>query len=539
METADIADPLPLGNAKAQPLILLRNAIALQNYNAAVTSFELVQTTKAPGLAAGDLVALIKLIARTSSGSNPHRIAQQALEITTTASSAGLVFDAEASAALVQLWAKTGDIGAAVRAAHTAVAAGPTATGKRQIHESLVVALAQCNHPDAAAKLMTRSELPTAESYAAVIKGFAENGAIEKAVATYDKMIVAGMAPSAQSLEALIHGYAAIGRITSAHKYFDEFKKRNLKQGTEAFTGMIRVHAMRGNVGDAVDFYRRMREAGVEASAATYAHLIRAYAKQKDVAGAVRFFHKKELIKGFRFSLDMYAAMIETYASVGQLDLAWRMLGQALPATTHTGIPTKLVAPLAADAIGKHPDYVKDMLRVARIPAQQHASVLGSLVEALLNSPDARNKEHAITMYRTVSTSFPSGAPGDHAHNLELLAHASSGDLAKAILAFKAIRATGQKPDASVYLELIKGYAANGEKEAINELLTNMTADSVPPNLEVFEAALQGLGADTTRLADIGSQIADSGLVASSSLSHPNVLAAVKASGKPFLIDTL
>ncbi|KAJ3171680.1 hypothetical protein HDU88_007760 [Geranomyces variabilis] len=383
METATIADPFAFDNPQANPSIILRNAIALGNCEAAIRALQLcaADPAKLAEVTSADAEAVVKILLAGTGKLDVE-------EVKETANMAnGLIATPEGFAALIQLWGRAGDTAAAVRTAKAAASLSPASATLAPVREAVVTLFADAGHSAEAAELLKRS--PSPAGYAAVIRSYAKSQSMDAAVDVYEQMLAAGASPTAGVIEALIDGYAAKGRITSAFKYFNELKTHGLPQSTAAWTGMIRVHAVRGNVGDAVSFYRQMREAGIEASADTYTHLIAAHGKNKDVAGASRFFYKKELVKGFAFSPEMYSALIDAYAIVGQFDLAWRTLGQALKATPEIGVPD--VTALATDVAGKHAAYLRDMIRASGIPPARQGAAVGAIVDALVkaNNPAA------------------------------------------------------------------------------------------------------------------------------------------------------
>ncbi|KAJ3178789.1 hypothetical protein HDU87_003344 [Geranomyces variabilis] len=392
METATIADPFAFDNPQANPAIILRNAIALGNRQAAVRALRLcaADPAKLAEVTSADAEAILRMVLSDTGKVD----VEEMKEIATMAS--GLVATPEGLAALIQLWGRAGDLAAAVRTAKEAAASSTAhATTLAPVREALVILFADAGLSKEAAELLKRS--PTPAGYAAVIHSHAKSQSMDAAVGIYEQMLAAGAIPTAAVIEALIDGFAAGGRITSAFKYFNELKTRGLPQSTAAWTGMIRVHAVRGNVGDAVSFYRQMREAGIEASSDTYTHLIAVHGKNKDVAGASRFFYKKELVKGFAFSPEMYGALIDAYATIGQFDLAWRTLGQALKATPEIAVPD--VAALATDVAGKHPTYLRDMIRASGIPPARQVAAVGAVVDALVNSNNPAAAQTVLESY--------------------------------------------------------------------------------------------------------------------------------------------
>ncbi|KAJ3161993.1 hypothetical protein HDU86_005691 [Geranomyces michiganensis] len=402
METVTIADPFPFDNPQANPAIILRNAIALENSAAAIRALRLcaADPAKLAGVTSAEAEAVLGMVLKRTGKADVEEITDIANLVN------GLVATPEGSASLITLWGRAGDLAAAVRTAKSAAAASSAPESLRSVHEALVSLFAEAGHSAEAAELLKRS--PTAAGYAAVIRSYANSQSMDAAVEVYQEMLAARVTPTAAIIEALIDGYAAGGRITSAFKYFNELKARGLPQSSAAWTGMIRVHAVKGNVGDAVSYYRQMREAGVEATAETYTHLIAVHGKHKDIAGASRFFYKKELVKGFEFSPQMYAALMEAYATAGQLDLAWRTFAQAVKASPEIEIPA--VPALVADVAGKHPSYLRDMIRGSGIPVERAERWVTDSSVATAHAAGASKSESTAELYQAALSVFMGAA---------------------------------------------------------------------------------------------------------------------------------
>ncbi|KAI8915478.1 hypothetical protein DFJ77DRAFT_370366 [Powellomyces hirtus] len=543
LESTTISDPFPFDNPAADPFIILRNAIALNNYPAVAKAFRLctLDLKRCAALPESDIITVLNMAA--------------APDVEQTAKDIGILFQSVIDCfsdidrkiplgvqpALVRLNGKRGRISVAVREANAVLSAGVDVDAKlkQDTFDALIYVLSEADLPEAAARLLERSANASAENFAAVIKGFASKGAMDQALVTYQKMLESGTQATPAILEALIDGFAAKGLISSAFKYFNELKSRNLPQRSAAYTAMIRVHTVRGNVGDAVDFYRRMREAGVEATADAYAYLIQAHGKQGDIAGAIRFLHKKELVKGFRFSSSMYAAMIGAYAHVGQMDLAWRMLGQALNNPVHdVALSTPMLAPLAKDIADKHPAYLKDMLRISGIKADTHQDVVVGLMEALVVDPHIRNAVAALSIYKMLGTEFlPSASPNRNAHSFAVVAHVSLGDMESAEQIMEAVKESGTRTLPAAHLALIEGYANKGDKLAAEKAVDAMDASGYVPDAAVYNAAIKACGDDEKTIRNLATMAADVGFVPNS--KHTHFANALKRIGAKTIVDRL
>ncbi|KAI8826772.1 uncharacterized protein EV422DRAFT_511387 [Fimicolochytrium jonesii] len=464
-------DPFPFDNPDADATLLLANAVALKNSEAAVKSLELLRKKSEAGVEdAGKtglesegkkaeprglgsvlgpeyIVGVLNMVADNAG-------ATQA-ELTTVAKAVhgdvedGAV-DLKVAEALIGVWGRVGDVSKAVRTAFVALSAGPSWADEAKIGNALIGVLAKGGYSEAARQILSglaaRGLAPTADAYAAVIKAFGEAGDVEAAEEIFNSMREAGVAPTSAVVSALIHGHASQGRITSAHKYFNDLLKLRLAQTPDAWTGMIRAHAVRGNVGDATDFYRRMRSAGLEAPSDAYAYLIKAHAKNKDVTGANKFLYKKELVRGFTPSPAMYAAMVDAYVAVGEINLAWRVVAKAF-GVEGKEIPAIVVAPLARDAANKDLGYLAYLLRASGLSTSAKApDTVAALMEALLRDPSSStrtpNAQAAIKLYTAFNTPHVPHPATRHAHHLALEAYALVNDTVNADKLYNIIHQT-------------------------------------------------------------------------------------------------
>ncbi|KAI9017647.1 hypothetical protein BC832DRAFT_545305 [Gaertneriomyces semiglobifer] len=517
-------DPLPLTNPEANPVYLVRNAVALERPRSVVQAYRLCQNREGTlaHLTAKDLEGILAA-ATTLPLKDSKTLVDDVLRDIRTLQ---LKTSPEVNAAIVTALAHTSSVEAAVRFAKTLESlSGP-------VLDALVSVLALNGRPSAALRLISRGS-PSEQHFAVVIEGFAQIGAMNDAMRVYGDMTTAGYTATPAVLVSLINACAALGKVTSATKYFNELSRRNLPQTSDAWTALLRVHAVRGILSEAISTYRRMRSAGVEASPQTFAYLIEAHGKAKDLAGAVRFFYKKENVRGFRQSADMFRALVDAYVTAEQPELAWRVVGHMVK-TLGSDYSSSTVRSLAKDLVGKHPSYVEDMLRTSDVSADEAALLASRIMEALVESSEMST---AVALYNLLPEAGIRLAVSTK--ELAILAMGSSGDVAGAQSAFEMI----STPTEKAYVNLMTVHASKGDKAATMDVFEKMRSAGFVATGAAYSQLFKVLGvaagnADVAQVRALVSEMSNCGVIPHE-VREQILEQAITVSGSAAAIDSL
>ncbi|TPX36639.1 hypothetical protein SmJEL517_g01302 [Synchytrium microbalum] len=316
--------------------------------------------------------------------------------------------------------------------------------------------------------------------------------------------------PSLSVNKALMDFFADYGRITPVNKYFDDLKKAGIQPDSGCYDALIKTHVVRGQLGDAIHTYAEMRKRGLEATDATYINLINGHSDAKDVAGAVRFFYKKHSVPGYTPSASVCAALVSAYASAGELQKAWRTVKTSMD-VQKTRFTTGDFTALAAAHANKHTDMLRDALTWAEISKNKHRkiSLTHNLIQSMvdLHSQEgahgvlrlAADLEKALKMHLT-----------DNIKSCMVSAHAMLGETDKAeqmLEAFK-FKPTNRQP----YNLLLKAYADAKDPAGIHRVRAVMKQSNVQPDSDTFEALLTG-ASDNDAVKLIVNQMYQSGWI--------------------------
>ncbi|XP_047947424.1 pentatricopeptide repeat-containing protein At4g30700 [Salvia hispanica] len=190
-------------------------------------------------------------------------------------------------------------------------------------------------------------------SWNAMISGYAQNGATEKAIPLFQEMqeldirpnpvtittILSACAqlgalglgkwlhrlikkesllPSIYISTALIDMYMKCGSIEEARRLFDAMDERN----AVTWNAMISGYGLHGEGKEALRLYREMQEAGVPPTGVTHLSVLYACSHSGLVEEGERVFHSMIHVHGFEPKSEHYACMVDILGRGGQLEEA-------------------------------------------------------------------------------------------------------------------------------------------------------------------------------------------------------------------------
>ncbi|XP_057818542.2 pentatricopeptide repeat-containing protein At2g13600 isoform X2 [Cryptomeria japonica] len=204
------------------------------------------------------------------------RRVEQAMEIHQTIIESGLLSDYVLGNALIDMYAKCGNI---------------------------------CKARDLFDQMPHRSVV----SWNAMIAGYAKNGVLEEA----SKLLKVMPSRDVFSWTALIAGYAQYGVLDEALKLFKEMPQRNVI----SWTAMIAGYAQNGFVEAALGTFKQMLFAGLKPNSATIASILPACAKVGALKQGMEL-HQRIIESGFLSSAVVVNALIDMYAKCGSINKA-------------------------------------------------------------------------------------------------------------------------------------------------------------------------------------------------------------------------
>ncbi|KAI9101062.1 hypothetical protein DFS34DRAFT_454479 [Phlyctochytrium arcticum] len=420
-ERSELSDPTPTNNPSADPLIVLKNAIKLKRWSPARWAFETCQQAGTLGkLTEEEGQSYLSLYMRNDGLWGPNAV-KSLLEAQQQLREAGVMqpTDIESEAILVKFIAIRSSAKSATEQAAKWLEGEHSAEARRKMFDVLLEVHSGSGNLEAVTehveKMKSQGMELHADNFVALMQAYQKANSVDDVVKVFNEMIAAGVAPTEKSIMTVLSANAEAGRVSAAVSYFNELEKHGFPQGSWAWAHLIKASAVKNDYGQAERLYQEMRTKGVEANTYVYTTLIKMFGQAGNIARAVHYFYKKELVRGFnvRESDQMRAALIQAYVAVNQVDLAWRVLSEAVKGMKNKNSRVRriLVAPLANDVANKDPAYLASLFTTADIPPRARISILSRILDTLV----AKGKlDAASKIYNTtISTPEVFGLPAN------------------------------------------------------------------------------------------------------------------------------
>ncbi|KAJ3048078.1 hypothetical protein HK097_010907 [Rhizophlyctis rosea] len=361
----------------------------------------------------------------------------------------------------------------------------------------------------------------TAKTYEYLVRSYGYLGLTDEAESAHKRMLSTGLTPTVSNFTAMAQVFARQGKISRTTQYFDYIKRHNLKPDCAAYTALLKAYVVLGNESEIIHTYSKMRKTGIAVEQETYALLIGLYGSLTKVKNANNMFWKNELA-GLLIprNVDMYSALLNARLNGGEKVAAWRMLGSVR--SDGLEYDYKILIPLALDSVSKHPDYIRDMLKLANLTAGDAKLVRQRLAHALLLATPP-NPDAALAMIEKDSEGVDAGLTFVRAYALK-------GDAAKAAEVVTKVKAEHEGANLSEhYRYLMEAYANAGETTKALGALEDAKKAGWGGDVEGYETlvrALVGKGQDGA-VKTVVEEILEGGFVYSEEKS-PALAAAVE-----------
>ncbi|KAJ3300034.1 hypothetical protein HK104_005030 [Borealophlyctis nickersoniae] len=494
----EFVPPASWESPDADPVILVQNGIRLGKMQILLRYYARCREAgRTSELTSQDFEDILKMIAgyKSSDGEGARAL----VEVYEDMIAAGHSPSQRAEVAMLKGLASSKNLAAAVLHVRSLQAKRPAVLEGLEVYNALLQLLGDRRRGEAGLALFERmlkaGRKPDSHTYAALIDCHAARGDAEAAISVYNLLVREGYKITPGVLVKVLRAVAPLGKANLINKFFDEFAKRGWTPPTAAWAAAMRGHAARGMVGNEIGLmYRSMRRAGVPGSTDLYSVLINAFAALGDTAGANRAFYKAELVRDFRPSSSMYASLVSAYANKNLYLLGWRVVREALG--LHNRLDAAIVAPLAEDMIGKHPDYVRDTLTVAGFSPDDCGEVITRLMQALLVKGNGDASVALFELLGQEGSFWKELTITGGQYKVAVEAYAMKGDIAKAQEMFNQWEtAESSSTHARPYNILIEAYTKAGNVDKAVETFKLMKPRGVVRDVGSYEAVFGALEA--------------------------------------------
>ncbi|XP_057872340.2 pentatricopeptide repeat-containing protein DOT4, chloroplastic-like [Cryptomeria japonica] len=219
------------------------------------------------------------------------------------------------------------------------------------VSSALVDMYAKCGNIDKACELFDKMPQRNVVSWTAMILGYAQNGFVEKALENFKQMQLAGVTPNSttfasilpacakmgalkqgidihQSIEeggflsdvavanALVDMYAKCGSIDQAHELFDKMPQRNVV----SWNTMIAGYAQNGFYKDALKIFELMKHSGIYPDIVTFARVLFACSHAGLVDEGCTYFNQMRNSFCITPTVDHYVCMVDLLSRASYLE---------------------------------------------------------------------------------------------------------------------------------------------------------------------------------------------------------------------------
>ncbi|XP_057816354.2 pentatricopeptide repeat-containing protein At3g12770 isoform X2 [Cryptomeria japonica] len=240
---------------------------------------------------------------------------EQGMDIHQRITDGGVLSDAVVASALVHMYAKCGSIGKASKLFDGML--------KRDVvsWNAMIVGYAQNGLVEKALATFKQMELagvkPNTTTFASILPACAKMGALEKGMEIHQKIVEGGFFSDVVVASALVDMYAKCGSIVKARELFDEMPQRNVV----SWNALIAGYVQNGFGEKALETFKEMRLVGVEPYSSTWASIIPACAQ----IGALELgtaIHQIIIESGFFSDIIVGNALVDMYAKCGSMHKA-------------------------------------------------------------------------------------------------------------------------------------------------------------------------------------------------------------------------
>eukprot|EP01018_Ginkgo_biloba_P002746 Gb_11039 [translate_table: standard] len=181
------------------------------------------------------------------------------------------------------------------------------------VKNALVDMYAKCGSIKKARELFEKMPQRDAVSWNTMIAGYAQNGDVDEALRLFQKM----PGPDVVSWTAMIVGYTQNGHVEEALKLFQEMPERNVV----TWTAMIAGYAQNGQGVEALKLFRQMQLEGVKPNKKTFASVLPACANVAALEQGLEI-HEDIIRSGFQSDVFVESALVDMYAKCGNIEKA-------------------------------------------------------------------------------------------------------------------------------------------------------------------------------------------------------------------------
>eukprot|EP01018_Ginkgo_biloba_P027015 Gb_10922 [translate_table: standard] len=184
------------------------------------------------------------------------------------------------------------------------------------MENALVDMYAKCGNIGEARELFDKMPQRNSVSWNTMIAGYAQNGYVDEAMKLFQKM----PKPDVVSWTAMIAGYTQNGCVDDALKLFQEMPERN----AVSWTAMIAGCAQNGQGMEALKLFQQMQLAGVKPDSKTFASVLQACANLAALEQGMEI-HEEIIRSGFQSNVFVENALVNLYAKCGSIEKARRL----------------------------------------------------------------------------------------------------------------------------------------------------------------------------------------------------------------------
>eukprot|EP00854_Cymbomonas_tetramitiformis_P015640 gene15640-18548_t len=131
---------------------------------------------------------------------------------------------------------------------------------------------------------------PDAYAYTALMKGFALEGRLDRAVEIMQEMQAEGVRPTAVTYGVLIDGALKEGKLDSACKMIEQMEQHGCAPNAVIYNTLLREHSRRLELDRAFQVLKAMQARRIQPSVVTYNTLMDACVRARDSTGALHLF---------------------------------------------------------------------------------------------------------------------------------------------------------------------------------------------------------------------------------------------------------
>ncbi|KAL5992685.1 hypothetical protein ACLOJK_013604 [Asimina triloba] len=297
-------------------------------------------------------------------------------------------------------------------------------------------------------------------SYNILIRGFCENGNLEKALGLFDQMEENGCLPNVVTVNTLINGYCKLGKIDDAFGVFLSMAGRQLQPNLVTYNAILNGLCREGRMKETSAIVDEMINNRLMPDKVTYNTLVNGYCRQGNIHQAL-VLHAEMIQKGLPPNVVTYTSLISSMCRDGNLHRALEFLGQM----RERGLrPNEITYTTLIDGFTKQ----------------------GFMIDAyaVLKEMEEAGFSPSIVTYNSIVNG-----------------HCLLGRIDEAMGTIHDMEAKGLVPDVVTYCSIVSGYCRNGDLEKAFSVNQEMIDKGVSPDAATYSSLIQGL-CEQKRLSD-------------------------------------